>query len=72
MAHEIPGAARFVEGNRNNETLYILGGVALMILGVGPILLNRNIRKALSQSGIGNKLASALPDIERHFRWQYM
>jgi hypothetical protein len=70
MAHGIRRTARFVEGN--NETLYLLGGVALVIFGVGLILANPNIRKALSQSGIGNTIASALPDIERYFRSQYI
>jgi hypothetical protein len=73
MAHEMTRRTeRFLEGSRDGETLYILGGIALIIFGTGLILANPNIRKALSQSGIGDRIACALPDIQRYFRSQYL
>ena len=56
----------------DKETLYMLGGVALVIFGAGLILSNPSIRKYLSQMGIGNLASAALPDLERYFRLRSM
>ena len=64
---------RFDEGlGTDKETLYLLGGVALVIFGAGLILSNRTIRGYLSQLGVGNIASAALPDIERYFRLRSM
>jgi len=56
----------------DKDTLYMLGGVALVIFGAGLILSNPSIRKYLSQMGIGNLASAALPDLERYFRLRSM
>jgi hypothetical protein len=71
MALEIMDRA---EGtNRTNkDTLYMLGGVALVIVGAGLVLTNPTVRRYLGQMGIGNFASAALPDIERYFRLRSM
>ena len=60
-------------GNETNkETLYMLGGVALVIFGAGLILSNPTIRKQLANLGVGNLASTALPDIEKYFRLRSM
>ncbi|HXJ88220.1 MAG TPA: hypothetical protein VMS18_15475 [Candidatus Binatia bacterium] len=56
----------------DRDTLYFLGGVALMVFGAGLILSNPVVRKYLGQMGIGNLAQSALPDIERYMRLRNM
>jgi hypothetical protein len=56
----------------DKETLYMLGGVALMIFGAGLILSNPSIRKQLANLGVGNLASAALPDIEKYFRLRSM
>jgi hypothetical protein len=56
----------------NKETLYMLGGVALVIFGAGLILSNPTIRKQLANLGVGNLASTALPDIEKYFRLRSM
>jgi hypothetical protein len=66
------------EGRHSNEegadkdTLYMLGGLALVVFGAGLILSNPNIRKYLGQIGVGSLTSGALPDIEKYFRLRAM
>ena len=59
-------------GKTDKETLYMLGGVALVIFGAGLILSNPSVRKQLGNLGIGNLASAALPDIEKYFRLRSM
>jgi hypothetical protein len=59
-------------GKTDKETLYMLGGVALVIFGAGLVLSNPTVRRYLSQMGVGNFASAALPDIERYFRLRSM
>jgi hypothetical protein len=56
----------------DKETLYMLGGVALMIFGAGLVLSNPIVRRYLSQVGLGSITSAALPDLERYFRLRSM
>lgn len=56
----------------DKETLYMLGGVALVIFGAGLVLSNPTVRRYLGQVGIGNLASAALPDLERYFRLRSM
>jgi len=64
---------RFDEGvGTDKETLYMLGGIALVIFGAGLVLSNPTVRRYLSQMGVGNIASAALPDLERYFRLRSM
>lgn len=54
------------------DTLYMLGGVALMVFGAGLILSNPVIRRYMSQLGIGNLTSAVMPDVERYFKLRAM
>lgn len=56
----------------DKETLYMLGGVALMIFGAGLVLSNSTVRRYIGQVGLGNFASAALPDLERYFRLRSM
>jgi hypothetical protein len=62
-----------VNGNGNDkDTLYMLGGVALMVFGAGLILSNPTIRRYMSQAGVGNLATALIPDVERYFKLRAM
>ena len=71
MALEIMDRAEGTNGT-DKDTLYMLGGVALVIVGAGLVLTNPTVRRYLGQMGIGNFASAALPDIERYFRLRAM
>ena len=56
----------------DKDTLYMLGGVALMIFGAGLILSNPVIRRYIGQLGMGNLAGAALPDFERYLKLRAM
>ena len=50
------------EGNglsTDKETLYMLGGVAMIVFGTGLILSNPTVRRYLGQLGLGNLAQAA-------------
>lgn len=71
MALEIMDRAEGTNGS-DKDTLYMLGGVALVIVGAGLVLTNPTVRRYLGQIGLGNFASAALPDIERYFRLRSM
>ena len=71
MALEIMDRAEGTNGS-DKDTLYMLGGVALVIVGAGLVLTNPTVRRYLGQVGLGNFASAALPDIERYFRLRTM
>ena len=71
MALEIMDRAEGTNGS-DKDTLYMLGGVALVIVGAGLVLTNPMVRRYLGQVGLGNFASAALPDIERYFRLRAM
>jgi hypothetical protein len=54
------------------DTLYMLGGVALIVFGTGLVLSNPTIRRYLSQFGAGNIAETVMPDVERYFKLRAM
>jgi hypothetical protein len=54
------------------ETLYLLGGVAMIVFGAGLILSNPVIRRYMAQLGVGNLAQAVMPDVERYFKLRSM
>jgi hypothetical protein len=54
------------------DTLYMLGGVALVVFGAGLILSNPAIRRYMSRFGVGNIAEAIMPDVERYFKLRSM
>jgi len=70
-------AMELLESNTNGngmdkDTLYMLGGVALVIFGAGLILSNPVVRRYMGQLGMGNLANAALPDFERYLKLRAM
>ena len=56
----------------DKETLYMLGGIALVVFGAGLILSNPTIRKYMGEIGIGGLAQNIVPDVERYFKLRAM
>jgi hypothetical protein len=56
----------------DKDTLYMLGGVAMVVFGAGLILSNPVVRRYLGQIGLGSLAQASLPDIERYFKLRSM
>jgi hypothetical protein len=56
----------------DKDTLYMLGGGALILFGTGLILSNPLVRRYLGQLGVGNLVQAALPDIDRYLKLRAM
>jgi hypothetical protein len=54
------------------DTLYMLGGVAMVVFGAGLILSNPAVRRYMSRFGVGNLAETVLPDVERYFKLRSM
>lgn len=58
--------------SEGRDTLYMLGGVALIVFGAGLVLSNPVIRRYMSHLGIGNLASAVMPDVERYFKLRAM
>ena len=56
----------------DKDTLYMLGGVAMIVFGAGLILSNPYIRRYMSNLGVGNLAQAVIPDMERYFKLRAM
>jgi hypothetical protein len=56
----------------DKDTLYMLGGVALVVFGAGLILSNPFVRRYMSRIGVGNIVHAAMPDVERYLKLRAM
>lgn len=72
MAIEVMNPAENGASGTDKDTLYMLGGLALVIFGAGLVLSNGTVRRYLGQIGLGDFASAALPDIERYFRLRSM
>jgi hypothetical protein len=56
----------------DKDTLYMLGGAALVLFGTGLILSNPMVRRYLGRIGVGNLMTAALPDVDRYLKLRNM
>ena len=56
----------------DKDTLFMLGGVALIVFGAGLILTNPIARRYMGQLGIGDLAGLALPDLDRYLKLRAM
>jgi hypothetical protein len=70
-------AMELMDNNTNDigsdkSTLYLLGGVALVVFGAGLIISNPFIRRYMAKLGVGDLAHAAMPDIERYLKLRSM
>jgi hypothetical protein len=70
--HSSNGNGLSVEEAESRDTLFLMGGAALMVLGAGLILSTPMVRKMLGGVGVGNLLSAAAPDFERYLKLRSM
>lgn len=70
MAMELSESANNFGSDK--DTLYMLGGAALIVFGTGLILSNPMVRRYLGQLGVGNLMQAALPDVDRYLKLRNM
>jgi len=56
----------------NNETLFLLGGAALVLLGVGLVLSTDTATKYIGALGVGDLVSAAVPDVDRYLKLRSM
>lgn len=56
----------------SKDTLLMLGGVALCVVGAGLILTSPIAKRYMGQLGIGDLAGGIVPDIERYFKLRSM
>ena len=70
MAMELSEGAN--HNGTDKDTLFMLGGAALIQFGTGLILSNPIVRRYLGQLGVGNLVTAALPDVDRYLKLRAM
>ncbi|MDQ1410315.1 MAG: hypothetical protein QOJ41_2050 [Acidobacteriaceae bacterium] len=62
------------EGWPSNErdTLIMLGGVALVVIGAGIVLSNPAVWRYVERSPLKNVISNLIPDVERYFKLRAM
>jgi hypothetical protein len=58
--------------SNERDTLIMLGGVALVVIGAGILLSNPAVRRYVEQSPLKNILGNLIPDVERYFKLRAM
>ena len=72
MSMELTEHTNGQDENEARDTLFLLGGAAMVLFGAGLILSTPVIRRQLGGMGIGNLLQAAVPDIERYLKLRAM
>jgi hypothetical protein len=60
------------DANETRDTLFLIGGAAFVVFGVGLILSTPVVRRALGGVGIGNLLGAAMPDLQKYLKLRDM
>jgi hypothetical protein len=60
------------ESNETRDTLFLLGGLSLILFGAGLVLTNPVVRKLLGETNVGGLLQAAIPDMDRYMKMRSM
>jgi hypothetical protein len=58
--------------SETRDTLFLVGGAALVLFGAGLILSTPIVRRQLGGAGFGNLLGAAIPDFQRYLKLRGM
>lgn len=56
----------------DRDTMYLLGGVALVVFGAGLILSSPATRRLLGQVGLSDLTRAVIPDLEKYMKLRSM
>jgi hypothetical protein len=60
------------QDTESRDTLFLLGGAAMVVFGAGLILSTPLVRRYLGGAGVGNLIGAAIPDFERYLKLRSM
>lgn len=60
------------QDTEGRDTLYLLGGAAMIVFGAGLILSTPMVRRYLGTMNVGSMLQGAMPDFERYLKLRSM
>ena len=58
--------------NETRDTLFLLGGLSLMLFGAGLVLTNPMVRKLIGGANVGKLVQGVIPDLERYLKIRSM
>jgi hypothetical protein len=58
--------------NDTRDTLFLLGGLSLILFGAGLVVTNPFVRKLLGNIKVETLLHTAIPDLERYMKLKSM
>ena len=58
--------------SETRDTLFMLGGISLIVFGAGLVLTNPIVRRYLGGASVTGLLQAAAPDLERYLRLRAM
>lgn len=58
--------------NDTRDTLFLLGGLSLILFGTGLVVTNPVVRKLLGNVRLDTLLHTAIPDLERYMKLKSM
>jgi hypothetical protein len=61
-----------LESTDTRDTLFLLGGLSLILFGTGLVVTNPVVRKFLGNVKVGGLLSAAIPDLERYWKLRSM
>ena len=60
------------DADETRDTLFLLGGAAMLVFGAGLILSTPVVRRALGSANIGDLIGAAVPDLQRYMKLRAM
>lgn len=72
MAIEILNRRESDDSVDTRDTLFMLGGISLMVFGAGLVLTNPIVRRFLGKMNVGGLAQAAIPDVERYLKMRAM
>jgi hypothetical protein len=72
MSIELTERINAQDAQESRDTLFLLGGAAMMVFGAGLILSTPVVRRFLGGVNAGGVLQAALPDFDRYMKLRSM
>jgi len=60
------------DANETRDTLFLLGGLSLILFGAGLVVTNPAVRKLMGNVRVDSLLQTAIPDLERYMKLRSM
>jgi hypothetical protein len=72
MSMDLTERAHSQDSQDSRDTLFLLGGVAMVVFGAGLILSTPMVRRLLGDLNAGSLMQAAIPDFQRYMKLRSM